>query len=226
MLEGVGRDGRPAVFLRQGSLGLQVPVELVLPDPVVLALPLRRVGAGVEEPEVHGRRCAVGAVDEQVVVSNARHAAGLSQAAGVAPVIFQLRLLVHAALVVMIAEDDGKRQLPRGDRLQDRVQRLLRAFHAPAGRRAVDLVAEEDDKIRLRRVQLRLEQRDRLLLRLVDILRIGHDEDAELPVFVKLQLPIRLRGPRRRNKGDQQHRAQRQRRQHSELFQSRSPLYL
>ena len=195
MLESVGRDGRPAVFLRQGSLGLQVPVELVLPDPVVLALPLRRVGAGVEEPEVHGRRCAVGAVDEQVVVSNARHAAGLSQAAGVAPVIFQLRLLVHAALVVMIAEDDGKRQLPRGDRLQDRVQ-------------------------------LRLEQRERLLLRLVDILRVGHDEDAELPVFVKLQLPIRLRGPRRRNKGDQQHRAQRQRRQHSELFQSRSPLYL
>ena len=54
----------------------------------------------------------------------------------------------------------------------------------------MDLVAEEDDKIRLRRVQLRLEQRDRLLLRLVDILRIGHDEDAELPVFVKLQLPI------------------------------------
>ena len=47
---------------------------------------------------------------------------------------------------------------------------------------------------------------------------------SKASVFNKL--PIRLRGPRRRDERDQQHRAQRQRRQYSELFQSRSPLYL
>ena len=50
-------------------LRFQIPVQLILPYPVVFALSLRRVGAGVKEPEVYDRRFAVGTVDEQIIVA-------------------------------------------------------------------------------------------------------------------------------------------------------------
>lgn len=141
MLECVGGNRRSAVLGGKGRFRFQIPVELILPHPVVFALSLRGIRPGVEEPEVHGRCFAVGAADEQIIVAHARHIARRREAARVALIVFHLRFLADAALIVMVAEDDGKLQPALGDRLQDRVQRLLRALDAPARRRTVDLVA-------------------------------------------------------------------------------------
>ena len=122
-------------------LCFQIPVDLILPHPVVFALTLRRVGAGVEEPEVHDRHFSFGVIDEQIVVAHTRHVARRREASGVALVICHLGFLADTALVVVVAEDDGELQAAFGHRLQERIQRLLRALDALADRRAVNLVA-------------------------------------------------------------------------------------
>ena len=132
MLKRIGGDGRSTVLGGKRRLRFQIPVQLILPYPVVFALSLRRVGAGVKEPEVYDRRFAVGTVDEQIIVAYARHVARRREASGVTLVVFHLGFLADAAFVVMVAEDDGKLQAALGYRLQNRVQRFLRAFNALA----------------------------------------------------------------------------------------------
>ena len=205
------------LFERRGGRG--VPVDLILLDAGVLGNALLAIRPAVQKPEIAHRAAAVRRPDEKIVVTAAGDIVrpGGHETAGIALIDGELRLLAHAALVVVVAEHSGKRNAALGHGRENGVERL---FHRRLGayRGAVHLIAGEYDEIGVGSVELRVEQTERGLLRRGSVLCVGNDKDTEFPVFVKLQHGILLRGGDRRGKSRQQQRRERRAKERSDFI--------
>ena len=205
------------LFERRGGRG--VPVDLILLDAGVLGNALLAIRPAVQKPEIAHRAAAVRRPDEKIVVPAAGDIVrpGGHETAGIALIDGKLRLLAHAALVIVVAEHSGKRNAALGHGSENGVERL---FHRrlSAYRGAVHLIAGEYDEIGVGSVELRIEQTERGLLRRGGVLRVGNDKDTEFPVFVKLQHGILLRGGDRRGKSRQQQRRERRAKERSDFI--------
>ena len=188
MLEDKGGEIGAGFLTEPVALGF-IPRELLFADRIVAAV-FSRVSMGVEKIEIEDLPLAVGGVNRNIGGPNVVFAAHVAaQHVFMLGVDFILLQVGKAAVVVVVSEGHHKGHTPHLERVHDAVDDLPGDVRPVLefGAHPLELVAREDDKVRLFTVESIADKVERVLRGVGTFVEVRDLHDPECSVLVKFQ---------------------------------------